>query len=840
MKHIYITLIFLVFHALCSANIYNYQSLDQANPIIFSGTHITYNNQKIALGKKAIFIDGQLSNDEAAQFPFVYNSINDAAKHLTNGTEETPMVLYIAPYVYWIDNPDATGIRTGKNGSTPYGLEIECEWLRFYGLTDDAHNVVMACNRGQTIGAQGNFTMFKILGNGISSENVTFGNFCNVDLTFPLKPELNRKKRASAIVQAQLIHCNGDKIIARNTRFISRLNLCNFVGAKRILFDNCHMECTDDALCGTGVYLNCTFDFHSSKPFYHTTGTGAVFLNCDIHSLSGNNQYFTKAGGQIAIIDTRFISAKEKYISWRDANKVATKNYQHHVTLNGKPYFIGAKNAESTIVLKDKSLLNAYKISTADTTIYNIYNLLKGDDKWDPMAMKATIAGAEKYSKKRYTNIPVQMRLFPGYAYIETDKDTLTLKSDLYRFGNFPSSDSTISWYLDNKYSSLARIEPFADGAMCNVIPTNSNNDTRQIVVIARTASGLEAASEIKVAPKSVDPPAFKKRPKLRKTNNGALQVSYTLDMEFEDQSVIEWYRCTDKNGNAPIKVAVSRFNKPLLNYTLSKADIGYYIMVSVAPKHIRCTAGEEQTYITKKAITVNDINTTSGLLETDFKNVAVNNQLLVQKGFWTFKPLATEKNGQIIPVDNTKDAWYYGEGSQGNANMNGLLQTGRSATMLYTPVNEDCGDMIMQLTVSPYKTAGQGFSVAPLHMDVLIKFDTENMNGYGLRFQRTTKYGKAVDCYFVKYTNGKAKQIGENITTSCYRSPCHIQLSVQDNMLTAKATTTKDYSNPKQSEIVSEVNIETPIDKSNFGGIGILYNGGSTTMINRLKVEWK
>ena len=65
-------------------------------------------------------------------------------------------------------------------------------------------------NRGQTQGAVGNFTMFHFSGDNISILNITLGNYCNVDLTYPLNPKLNRKKRNDAIVQAQLAICNGD------------------------------------------------------------------------------------------------------------------------------------------------------------------------------------------------------------------------------------------------------------------------------------------------------------------------------------------------------------------------------------------------------------------------------------------------------------------------------------------------------------------------------------------------------------------------------------------------------------------------------------------------------
>jgi len=234
MKKTVLTSLLLCIVLVCTAQqIPDHKSLDTRNQIVFGGDYIVYQGKTIKLGPKALYIDGQFSDAEAAKYPYVFNSVNKAAEHLNNGTEASPMVLYIAPWVYWIDNPDDHEIRKAINGAGPYGLIIKCEWLRFYGLSDNAENVVLACNRGQTIGSQGNFTMFRFYGDGTSSENITFGNYCNVDLIYPLKPVLGREKRASAIVQAQLIFCDGDKIVARNTRFISRLNLCPFVGGKR-------------------------------------------------------------------------------------------------------------------------------------------------------------------------------------------------------------------------------------------------------------------------------------------------------------------------------------------------------------------------------------------------------------------------------------------------------------------------------------------------------------------------------------------------------------------------------------------------------------------------------
>ncbi|MGW8316132.1 MAG: hypothetical protein ACWGNV_11060, partial [Bacteroidales bacterium] len=190
-----------------------YQALDPTDPVFFDGNRIIYHGDTIKLGPRAFFIDGRFSQEEASAYPYVFSSVNRAAGHLSDGTEEDPMMLYLAPYVYWIDDPDDPEIRVPGEYPTPYGLVIKCEWLHFVGLSQHPENVVLACNRGQTIGSRGNFTLFRFEGEGTGSENVTFGNYCNVDLDYPLKPELGREKRAPAIVQAQLIHCNGDKII---------------------------------------------------------------------------------------------------------------------------------------------------------------------------------------------------------------------------------------------------------------------------------------------------------------------------------------------------------------------------------------------------------------------------------------------------------------------------------------------------------------------------------------------------------------------------------------------------------------------------------------------------
>lgn len=832
--------LFICFILACPlpAQKFKYSPLDPSDPVYFSGKQIIYRNDTITLGPKAFFIDGSLSDKEAAMFPYVYNSVNKAAKHLSDGREGSPMVLCIAPYVYWIDDPDDPEVRDPGDGSVPYGLEIKCEWLRFYGLNQNAENVVLACNRGQTLGAKGNFTMFRFDGDGTSSENITFGNYCNVDLVFPLKPELNRSKRADAIVQAQLIHCNGDKIVARNTRFISRLNLCNFVGAKRILFDRCHMESTDDALCGSGVYKNCTLDFYSSKPFYHTSGTGAVFLNCDIRSMTSGKQYFTKANGQLAVIDTRFTSNKMDYLAWRDFPPPTTRNYQYNVSLNRKKILISADDPKSTVSLKGKPLLNAYRLLTSDVVVYNTYNLLKGNDDWDPEGIKPIILKAEKQSGASYHNIPVQLKITPSSTRIETNKDTAFLQADLFRFGNFKASSEPIDWHLKKADEAFVRLIQSENGEKCTVIPMNRTDSTKTVVLEASTASGLEGAAVLTVKPAKLDAPGFISGPVIIPANNGTLKVSYQLeDTKYDDHSLVSWFRCTGKKGENAIKVAVSRQNRPYKYYPLTEGDVGYYIMARVEPNILRSDPGPGRRFIFPKKIKQQDISRNAGNLHTTFMNVCVENQAKVIPGFWTFAHFDTTGMPDYL---KKRDAWYYGEGSGGSRGKTGLLQTGRTGSMSYTPVGKAFGNMKVDLLVSPFKTAGQGFSVAPLYMDVLIKYDAKSKSGYGLRFIRTTKYANTVDCYLVHYANNKVTAISEAVTTSCYRTPCSITLEVNNKHLTAHAECLADYNREHYPpEVTDEVTISTVIEPGKAGGFGIEYNGGSTAMINEVNMVW-
>lgn len=819
-------------------------SLDEAHPIEWLGDRFRYAGEEICLGPKTFLVDGGLSEAEAARSPYVFRTFNEAAAQLTAGTEEEPMRVYIAPYVYWIDNPDDPAIRKGKDGREPFGLIVKCPYLHLTGLNPHPENVVLASNRGQTQGAVGNFTMFDFWGDGLQVKNLTLGNFCNVDLEFPLKKELGRKKRMSAITQAHVAYCHGDKIVAENVRFISRLNMNPLNGAKRILFHRCHMESTDDALTGTGVYLNCTLKFYGQKPFWRSDMGGAVFLNSDFYVCHNEDrQYFCKSVGPLSIVDCRYHVAKPVYAGWAHTPEDWLRCYQYGVTLNGQPYVIGAEKPYNTVCMDQLALLGAYRLEDKDgAVVYNTYNLLKGDDDWDPLQVRSRIEAIGQRDGKDYTRMATCLALEPLQAILQTGGDDLTLQARVSGHCNYVLNHVPVRWKVQPGYEKDVQLS-VTEGYTCRVKATNKDDETKHFTVIAYTDDGLECATELTVKPDYVEAPAFTTLPTLR-VAKGEASVEYALQLEGrQDESLITWYRCTDRKGSHAIPVAVSRLNQPEYTYRLVKEDVGYYLMAAVSPKHLRCLPGEAKTVVSRSPIKPSQVKATR-TFETNFQNFPCQNQPERLPGFWTiggYKPIDTaEYDWQIDPK---KDYWVYGPGMNGSFGT-GLLQDQKGARMLYTPLDEAYGDMEITLLVDPSKTAGQGFgSATGQYLDLYIKFDTQTLSGYALRIVRTTKYSNAVDFVLMKYEHGMATPICEPVSSICYRTNCTITLRTQGGKLMAHAETTTPLPEVTDPNLKPQVDLEATITPNSWGGTGIQHTGScgeSTTMLHALKVEWK
>ena len=829
-----------------------YTPMDSSDPVEFGGTYIKYQGETIQLSETAIYLDGSLSDELAAQYPYVYNDITKAlsADALKNGTADKPMTVYVAPYVYWIDDPAATDtVQKTEGYSVPYGMVVNSEYLTIKGLTGNPDNVVLAGNRGQSHASNGNYTMFRFNCSGaLTVKNITIGNYCSVDLDYPLMSELNQAKRTETITQAQLADVSGDKMFADNCNFISRLNLDPINGASRSLYNNCHFESTDDALNANAVYVGCDFDFYGNRPLYSSYGTGSTFLgctfNCKILNVEAEpTQFFTKEGGTITAVDCVYNSNLSVPISigWTKTPSTSLKCYQSNIIHNGQSITIGGEGAKETVDMTGKSVLDAYKVVSGGKTYYNTYNLLKGSDDWDPLGVKDVIKAAGQ------DTVATQLSITSDVTEIESGKETASIGGTVNYFYGTNDTTQKITYSVSDEDKAYVKLTDNGDGT-CKVEGTNNDDAARKVIINASTESGLEAAVGITVKPSKIEAPAFTKAPVITNDGQGSLKVDYSLDLgSREDMSAISWYRCTDAEGSNKVLVAVTRNDSPEYTYKLTAGDVGYYIMAKVESKNIRSDYGTPVNTVYDKAIGVKDVRSKN--LSTDFSNFPNIKQSEIKAGFWTVdynRPADTESFGSWQGAD-TEEPWKYGTTGNGCVGA-GLYEGTQGSRIMYTPVEGTYGDMSLELVVDPAKTAGQGFGSAGQYMDVLLKFDTSTLTGYGLRIVRTKASSNAVTFVLVKYDNGTVTEISDEVIASCYATGCTISLKVEGNKLTAHVETpTEQLADQAAKGYPHVVDLTADIEVNSFGGVAIQHTGtvGSggwqnTTMLHNLNVTWE
>lgn len=829
-----------------------YTPIDSSDPVEFGGTYIKYQGETIQLSETAIYLDGSLSDELAAQYPYVYNDITKAlsADALKNGTADKPMTVYVAPYVYWIDDPAATDtVQKTEGYSVPYGMVVNSEYLTIKGLTGNPDNVVLAGNRGQSHASNGNYTMFRFNCSGaLTVKNITIGNYCSVDLDYPLMSELNQAKRTETITQAQLADVSGDKMFADNCNFISRLNLDPINGASRSLYNNCHFESTDDALNANAVYVGCDFDFYGNRPLYSSYGTGSTFLgctfNCKILNVEAEpTQFFTKEGGTITAVDCVYNSNLSVPISigWTKTPSTSLKCYQSNIIHNGQSITIGGEGAKETVDMTGKSVLDAYKVVSGGKTYYNTYNLLKGSDDWDPLGVKDVIKAAGQ------DTVATQLSITSDVTEIESGKETASIGGTVNYFYGTNDTTQKITYSVSDEDKAYVKLTDNGDGT-CKVEGTNNDDAARKVIINASTESGLEAAVGITVKPSKIEAPAFTKAPVITNDGQGSLKVDYSLDLgSREDMSAISWYRCTDAEGSNPILVAVTRNDSPEYTYKLTAGDVGYYIMAKVESKNIRSDYGTPVNTVYDKAIGVKDVRSKN--FATDFSNFPNVKQSEIKAGFWTVdynRPADTESFGSWQGAD-TEEPWKYGTIGNGCVGA-GLYEGTQGARLMYTPVEGTYGDMSLKLVVDPAKTAGQGFGSAGQYMDVLLKFDTSTLTGYGLRIVRTKASSNAVTFVLVKYDNGTVTEISDEVIASCYATGCTISLKVEGNKLTAHVETpTEQLADQAAKGYPHVVDLTADIAANSFGGVAIQHTGTTgaggwqnTTMLHNLDITWE
>lgn len=791
----------------------------------------------LELSPTNVIVDAYL--DEARRTALTFKTLQElAAAGIADGT-----TVNFAPGVYWTDD-----YKDPHDANTPehpglIGISFPQAGLTFKGLTSNADDVRIAGNRGQTVGSNGNWNVLGV-GTHFSAYNLTIGNYTSVDLVFPRDPSQNVPRRSDARVQAQTITSAGgpvDRMYFENVRFVSFLNLIA-MRPVRAYYKNSYFQLTDDAIASgaINVFENCTFDFYGSHPSYGGSSTLAVFLNSTFNFHNDSPAFWwSKSGGHWALLDNVFKGRKQE-IRWENKQRPDVKHYVYNnVYEDGTPVVFDPSHPQVTQTLAGPAL-EIFKIGNE----YNIHNLLRGSDGWNPSGQHRQIDTAFKLS------------LAADVTTLASDDpaNEAVITPTLVPENSFPSGS------LSFEYDGALFTEPGKageDGLHLRAKP-NATGRIIDSVVRATAPNGLVSQVTLHIRPQTVAAPVVMGKPSIEiGQNTAALQLAYDRP-GFTDWSTITWYRGSAP-GDQAVEVGVSTLNIPYKNYRLSGGDIGRYLTAVIAPRYqFSKAAGRSIEVSTSRAIASKDV-AEPFVIASDFANITWKGHTLNQSDVWyadTIKP--SDVSQPWTP--SAAQPWTYVVGDRdGASGVAGLLTTTQGARLLYQP-RGSFSDMSLSLSLSPEKIGGQGFgSATDQYLEIYLKWDPVSRTGYALRFERLSSdplngnqaipsSGNSTRVSLSEYVNGVRTIFPDcYVESSVYMPGVHVELKLVGNVLSADVTTKSSQSSAQQSyKLPNEIHFSAklPDVSSSFGGFGVQFTGtasaGNRTVLEKVEVALK
>jgi hypothetical protein len=748
-----------------------------------------------------ILVDGNLALDDPGNRKF--KTLQSAYAAAPAGTEAKPTVIGIKPNVYQLPSsaPRTPSIKITKN------------YITLLGLTNNRRSVVLADNRGLMQGADDNGYILVVDAIGFTAKNLTIINYCNTDYEYPDDPGKNLTKRSDVITQAVALQASGDKHVYENVALLSRLDTM-FLQAARSYFKNVYIEGTDDWMGGgqISVWEDCTLVYPTGSGVM--SAANVVFRNCRLEATRGMQFYKAEYRGSEmpnVLIDCVLpVTSPQAPVAWvrgkaQPRPGVFSLTY-HNKDNKGNPAVIYDSNVGAP------TFTHSRELSEAELKAFNPWNLLRAApngsaDDWDPAGVRV------KHEAAGEGKLVYRMTLTGSGATIRIGGPGVTLGATV-----IPklASDATITWSAKSDLVSLNQ----TTGPNVFVTARNTTSRPQWVPITAATPNGFYVIAYIYAEPKYIDPPAITSAPKISAPLNGAVSLTYALDLGGrEDQSLVSWSICDDSACLKAREVAVSRGNQPLKTLALMPGCAGKFLKAAVQPKHEISDAGPVVYAVSFAPITASDIRSPN--VSVNFRNLVTDPDNSYLGGLWTILGRWT-----LVAEEELVNGW-------------GVRSGNGPASLLYQD-DVERGDMQIELVMTPDKTGGQGFSIpgSPaetgqrnLHSDVYIKYDPRSKNGYALRFWRTTQ--SASKCMFQLYriVDGVGSPIDDKqVLSGVFKPNTRMMLKIIGNKFSA------DAANNADSETL---HLEGAITPNHFGGAGVFWPGGSANVYSRIDISY-
>lgn len=425
---------------------------------------------------------------------------------------------------------------------------------------------------------------------GFTAENITIQNSYNLN-----QPNLGDDGgRAQTQAVALVTLC--DKVILRNCHFLGRQDTLFLKGASkgadvygdsvqaRVYAEDCLIEGTVDYIFGdaTAYFYNCDLNmaYYTNGGHYTAANTtlfniGYVFDRC---RLTADKKYDEFSGDSKKNVDlgrpwqgdsaypnygshTVFLNcsmpedilAEKGYSAWNDSTVTNKIRYYEYGSTNEKGEKLDLSNRiEWEKILTDRQ-----------AQAYNPFNILRGDDNWNP-------------ANDNFKNAKVADVTLDKYNIEIPEGEEAQIKAFVLPV---IASNKNVKFSSDNE--SIAKVDEKS-----GIITALREGEVK--ITAATDENQFTVSCNVKVLPKRTAPPTINK---ISVSANGKLQPNTVLTGSYSyknkadndiDCAKVKWFSVDDKGNETLVQEGREEFAR---SYTLRGADIGNKIKFVVVPE---------------------------------------------------------------------------------------------------------------------------------------------------------------------------------------------------------------------------------------------------------------
>ena len=232
-------------------------------------------------------------------------------------------------------------------------------------------------------------------------------------------------------------------------------------------------------------------------------------------------EYNAAARPNVLIDSTLPVTSPQAPIAWV-RGKAAPRTNVYSLTYRNKDF------AGHAAVLYDSNegepkFTYSRELSDSEVRAYNSWNLLRAApnglvDNWDPAGVR------QQYEAAGEGNLVYRMAVTGSGATIRTGGAGATIGATVEPTR---AADTAITWSTKSDLVLLSK----STGPNVVVTARNPTSQPQWVPITAATANGFYVTAYVYAEPKYIDPPAVTSAPRLAAPRNGAVSVTYALDL---------------------------------------------------------------------------------------------------------------------------------------------------------------------------------------------------------------------------------------------------------------------------------------------------------------------